>query len=173
MLATSKDGRGKSLARRCRLHFARSAAFLCYRSWHDFLIEWADDPADRLRCHCGIPRCGLDAGMPEKDLNRARISPTFQQVGGETVPQDMWCDPLGDTRQVGGVMADLANRAGLQVCSGLSSRKQPIDRSLHFPVLTEQSEQASAEDRIAVLGAFTLLNPHQHAAGIHIADSHT
>ena len=35
----------------------------------------------------GVDLCGLNAGMPEEDLNRANINATLQQVGGKAVAQ--------------------------------------------------------------------------------------
>jgi hypothetical protein len=45
-------------------------------------------------------------------------------------------------------------------------KRQPFHRPLHFIILAEQ-QQASAENRVAILGSFALLYSDEHSFGIY------
>jgi hypothetical protein len=43
-----------------------------------------------------IARRGFEVGVAEQNLNRSEINASFEQVGGEGVPQQVRMDGLGD-----------------------------------------------------------------------------
>jgi len=44
--------------------------------------------------HLCVAGCGIQAAMPKQDLQGAEIKPLLKQVGGKTMSQRMWGDPL-------------------------------------------------------------------------------
>ena len=51
-----------------------------------------------LKIKVSINLCRADVGMSEQFLYRAEVAAGFQQVGRKAVPEQMWVDPLRQSR---------------------------------------------------------------------------
>ena len=76
-----------------------------------------------------IPRRLFEILMPQQDLDGAQVRSGFEQVGGETMTQDVGVNGLVDTGPLGGIMASVPNRpAGDRIIAvvPLPAGEQPL-----------------------------------------------
>ena len=65
---------------------------------HAELVERAGHGAYRSGRNLGVEGGVLQLGVAEQNLDDADVDAVLQQMGGETVPQRVRSDPLGDLR---------------------------------------------------------------------------
>jgi hypothetical protein len=62
-----------------------------------------------LPVHMGVNLSGRDIGMTQQFLNHPQVGSTFEQVGGEGMPQQMGIHVLIDAGELGTFFHDLSN----------------------------------------------------------------
>src|ERR1700691_5405310 len=79
---------------------------------HVELVERAGHGAHRSGRDLGVEGGVVQLRVPEQDLDDADIDAVLEEMGGETVPQRVRSDPLGDLRGPCALGADARGRAG-------------------------------------------------------------
>jgi hypothetical protein len=57
-----------------------------YVLWEAEEVQGAAHRPQREATHVEIPRRGSQGAMPQEDLDRARIDPSVEEMGGKAVP---------------------------------------------------------------------------------------
>ena len=104
-----------------------------------------------------------------------QVGTGFEQVGGKAMPKHVGIDPFLNPGAAGGLDAGVAGRLvirGLIAAVPAIPGKQPDTDFLRKPppVSAEFLEQDGAEHDVAVLPTFAVLNVHDHASAIDVAD---
>lgn len=113
--------------------------------------------------------------MTEQRLDNADIDAIFQKMGGKAVPQGMRADAPGNLGRMRRLDHDAIELSGADRLERVLARKQPAVAVQHalamadLPPLTQQGEQIGREHGVAILPAFTALDPDQHAFAVDIA----
>ena len=106
------------------------------------------------------------------------LGAVFQHVSGEAVAQGVNRDPLAEARRSRRFPADGLQRLGVHVVAFAPSGEEPVlrrgvlplsGRAPGAPPAAQHFQQAGREHGIAVLLAFALPYPDEHAFGIDIA----
>src|SRR5712691_1022192 len=93
MSATSSVGRSTGASAGGRRGGSRRGR---RRTWEQ--VEGTHGRTDLRRRDAQIPRGGFETAMPEEQLNRAHVSPGFEEMDGERMSQRMWRDGFGERR---------------------------------------------------------------------------
>src|SRR5450755_4510709 len=158
MSATSSDGRDtNSLASGRRLGLRQRDA-----------VEWAHDLPDGLGGDACVERRGVELGMAEQDLDHPDIDVLLEQMSGEAVPQGVERYALVDIGPLGCGMACAVELACGQRVQPVLARKQPALWPRQLPPGPQQIEQMRRQHDIAILAAFTLLDPDHHALTVDV-----
>jgi hypothetical protein len=140
------------------------------------LVERAGHGAHRPCRHLGVEGGGVQLDVAEQRLDDADIDAVLQQVRGEAVAQRMRPNPLGDVRRTRGLDDDPMQLPGADRLTSMHSRKQPAPGVHHallpsdLPPLAQQGEHVRREHGVAILAAFAMLDPEQHAFAVDVAD---
>ena len=65
--------------------------------------------------------------VPEQVLYDPKVSPAFQQMGGEAVPQRVWADGLGDSGVFGESADNTCGLVSIQPCSRIGSEDRTFE----------------------------------------------
>src|ERR1700689_4771785 len=143
---------------------------------HAEFVERAGHGAHRSGRDLGVEGGVVQLRVPEQDLDDADIDAVLEEMGGETVPQCVRSDPLGDLRGLCRLDDDAMELPGADWLHGVLSRKQPTVAMHHallvpdLPPLTQQGEQICREHGIAIPATLATLDPEQHALAVDIGD---
>src|SRR6202022_3776146 len=69
-------------------------------------VQRAHDLTDDAGGHMGVARCGVELGMSEQNLDHTNIDVLLEQVRGEAVSQGVRRNPIWQSSQIGGHVAD-------------------------------------------------------------------
>src|SRR5258708_21322898 len=145
MSATSSEARTAS-AGRCDLSGTE----------HAELVERAGHGTHRSGRDLGVEGGVVQLRVPEQDLDDADINAVLEEMGGETVPQRVRSDPLGDLRGLCRLDDDAMELPGADWLHGVLSWKQPTVAMHHallvpdLPPLAQQGQQIRREHGIAI-----------------------
>ena len=93
----------------------------------------------------------------------------LKQVRGKAVAKSMRGYALFDASHAAGVPADLLNRAGLDMGSGLRTGEQLVLGPLYLPVPAQQIEQGLTEHGVTVFGSFALYYFDAHVFRVYVS----
>ena len=114
--------------------------------------------------------------MAEQRLDDADIDAVLEQVGGEAVAQRVRSDALVDIRGLRSFDDDAVELTRADRSRGALSGEEPAIGnedalpSSGAPPVAQEQEQPFGQHGIAVVAAFTALDPQQHPLAVDIAD---
>jgi hypothetical protein len=108
--------------------------------------------------------------VAEQELDCSEVSPAFEQMSRETVPQRVHGHRLREAGINSGVTTGLLKRTNAEMTVGFAPREQPLFRANHPPVCSQDREESGREHNVAVLATFTLVNTDDHTLAVDIGD---
>ena len=109
-----------------------------------------------------VARRGLQAPMPEQELNRAQVGPRLEEMDGKGMPQRMGRDRLGKARASGGDAAGAPDRVASDRLLRALAGKEPVPGPVDLPPGAQDLEQLRREHHVAVLLPLALRDAERH-----------
>src|SRR5580700_6319409 len=122
--------------------------------------------ADRAGGDHQILRRGAETAMAEQQLDGAQIGAGFQQMHREGVAQRMRGNRLADAAQQPHCPAGVFDGGWIDRLAGSSAGKQPLSWTGAVPIVPQYIEELGRQHDVAVLAAFALFDPDDHALAV-------
>src|SRR5207249_2382909 len=129
-------------------------------------VEGARGRTDLRRRDAQIPRRGFETAMSKQQLNRAHVSPGFEEMDGERMSQRMWRDGFGEMRSAMRALTRLADGVAGDRLVGVLAGKEPCGRPVGAPPVAQEFEERRGEHDVAIALAFPLLDADHHPAAV-------
>jgi hypothetical protein len=134
---------------------------------HAELVEGAGHGAHRSGGNLGVEGGVVQLRVPEQDLDDADIKAVLEEMRGETVPQCVRSDPLGDLCRLCRIDDDAMELPGADRLHGVLSRKQPTVTMHHALLVPDLPPLAQQGEQIWTRGNAKQAGPTRRYAGIH------